>query len=130
MATAVQKIALNTARDIPFNKLLLSQTNVRRVKAGVPIEDLAESIARRGLLQSLNVRPVLDADGVQTGMFEFPAGVRRFSALELLAQQTRVPNAHPAPVVDPDANSNPPHEAVPHAQNQARSTVRYGESAS
>src|SRR3546814_18951136 len=62
MATAVQKIALNTARDIPFNKLLLSQTNVRRVKAGVSIEDLAESIARRGLLQSLNVRPVLDAE--------------------------------------------------------------------
>src|SRR3546814_17713798 len=88
MATAVQKIALNTARDIPFNKLLLSQTNVRRVKAGVSIEDLAESIARRGLLQSLNVRPVLDADGVETGMFEVPAGGRRFRALDLLAQRS------------------------------------------
>ena len=61
MATAIQKIILSSARDIPFNKLVLSQSNVRRVKAGVSIEELAESIARRGLIQSLHVRPVLDA---------------------------------------------------------------------
>jgi hypothetical protein len=36
----------SSSRDIPFNKLVLSQSNVRRVKAGVSIEDLAESIAR------------------------------------------------------------------------------------
>ena len=42
---------------------MLSQANVRRVKAGVSVEELAESIARRGLIQSLHVRPVLDADG-------------------------------------------------------------------
>ena len=41
MATAVQKITLSSSRDIPFNKLALSQSNVRRVKAGVSIEDLA-----------------------------------------------------------------------------------------
>ena len=34
MATAVQKITLSASRDIPFNKLVLSQGNVRRVKAG------------------------------------------------------------------------------------------------
>ncbi|MFG1316189.1 hypothetical protein [Xanthobacter autotrophicus] len=56
MATAVQKITLSSSRDIPFNKLVLSQSNVRRVKAGVSIEELAEDIARRGLLQGLNVR--------------------------------------------------------------------------
>ena len=55
MATAVQKITLSVSRDIPFNKLVLSQSNVRRVKAGVSIEDLAEAIARRTLLQSLSV---------------------------------------------------------------------------
>jgi hypothetical protein len=43
-------------------KLVLSQSNVRRTKAGVSIEELAEDITRRSLLQSLNVRPVLDAD--------------------------------------------------------------------
>ncbi len=47
MATAVQKITLSSSRDIPFNKLVLSQSNVRRVKAGVSIEELAEDIAPR-----------------------------------------------------------------------------------
>ena len=42
MATAIQKITLSSSRDIPFNKLVLSQSNVRRVKAGVSIEELAE----------------------------------------------------------------------------------------
>ena len=59
MATAVRKITLSASRDIPFNKLVLSQSNVRRVKAGVSIEELAEDIARRSLLQGLNVRPVV-----------------------------------------------------------------------
>jgi hypothetical protein len=87
MATAVQKITLSSSRDIPFNKLVLSQANVRRVKTGVSIEELAEDIARRTLLQSLSVRPVLDAEGAETGMFEIPAGGRRYRALELLVKQ-------------------------------------------
>jgi ParB-like chromosome segregation protein Spo0J len=90
MAKAVQKIILSASRDIPFNKLVLSQSNVRRRKAGVSIEDLAEDIARRGLLQSLNVRPVLDADGAETGQFEIPAGGRRYRALERLVRQKRL----------------------------------------
>ncbi|MDO9458830.1 MAG: hypothetical protein Q7N95_01740, partial [Alphaproteobacteria bacterium] len=61
MANNVQKIRLSSSRDIPFNKLVLSQSNVRRVQAGISIEELAEDIVRRTLLQSLNVRPVLDA---------------------------------------------------------------------
>ena len=97
MATAVQKITLSASRDIPFNKLVLSQANVRRVKAGVSIEELAEDIARRTLLQSLSVRPVLDADGQETGMFEMPAGGRRFRALELLVKQKRLAKTAPVP---------------------------------
>ena len=77
-------------RDIPFNKLVLSQSNVRRVKAGISVEQLAESIAQRTLLQSLNVRAVVDAEGVETGMFEVPAGGRRYRALELLVKQKRM----------------------------------------
>ena len=77
MAKSTQKITLSQSRDIPFNKLVLSQANVRRIKAGVSIEELAEDIARRTLLQSLTVRPVLDDDGTETGMFEIPAGGRR-----------------------------------------------------
>ena len=54
-----EKITLSASRDIPFNKLVLSQSNVRRIKAGVSIEELAEDIARRTLLQSLTVRLVI-----------------------------------------------------------------------
>jgi ParB family chromosome partitioning protein len=96
---SVQKITLSTSRDIPFNKLVLSQSNVRRVKAGVSIEELAEDIARRTLLQSLSVRPVVDAEGNETGMFEVPAGGRRYRALELLVKQKRMSKTQPVPCV-------------------------------
>jgi ParB family transcriptional regulator, chromosome partitioning protein len=95
MAKAVQKITLSPSRDIPFNKLVLSQSNVRRVKAGVSIEQLAESIAQRTLLQSLNVR----AEGNETGMFEVPAGGRRYRALELLVKQKRMAKTQAVPCV-------------------------------
>jgi len=99
MANAVQKIKLSPSRDIPFNKLVLSQSNVRRVKAGVSIEQLAESIAQRTLLQSLSVRAVVDADGLETGMFEVPAGGRRYRVLELLVKQKRMAKTQPVPCV-------------------------------
>ena len=106
MATAVQKITLSSARDIPFNKLMLSQSNVRRVKAGISVEELAESIARRGLIQSLHVRPVLGEDGAETGMFEVPAGGRRFRALELLVKQKRLARVAPVPCVVSEAGAD------------------------
>src|SRR5262245_23773976 len=99
MAKASQKITLSASRDVPFNKLSLSQSNVRRLKAGVSIDDLAEDIARRGLLQSLNVRPVLDAAGAETGMFEIPAGGRRYRALERLVEQKRLSKTAPVPCI-------------------------------
>lgn len=99
MATATKKITLSASRDIPFNKLVLSQSNVRRIKAGVSIEELAEDIAHRGLLQSLNVRPVVDSDGRETGMFEIPAGGRRYRALELLAKKKRLARTAPVPCI-------------------------------
>ena len=99
MATTVQKITLSPSRDIPFNKLVLSQSNVRRVKAGISVEELAEDIARRGLLQGLSVRSVVDQAGVETGMFEIPAGGRRYRALELLVKQKRLAKTAPVPCV-------------------------------
>ncbi|MEO1137824.1 MAG: ParB N-terminal domain-containing protein [Pseudomonadota bacterium] len=97
--TKQQKIILSASRDIPFNKLLLSQSNVRHTKAGVSIEELAEDIARRTLLASLTVRPVLDDNGAETGMFEIPAGGRRFRALELLVKQKRLNRTAPVPCI-------------------------------
>src|SRR3546814_1615736 len=61
------KITLSGARDIPFSALMLSQANVRRVKAGVSIDGLAADIERRGLLQSLTVRAQRDEEGNETG---------------------------------------------------------------
>src|SRR5580692_370977 len=93
------KIILSRSQDIPFNKLILSQSNVRRIKAGISVEDLAEDIARRGLLQGLSVRAVRDSDGVDTGMFEIPAGGRRYRALELWVKQKRMAKTQPVPCV-------------------------------
>ncbi len=99
MVKTVQKITLSASRDIPFDRLVLSQSNVRRIKAGVSIEELAADIARRTLLQSITVRPVLDEAGAETGMFEIPAGGRRYRALELLVRQKRLAKTAPIPCV-------------------------------
>jgi ParB family chromosome partitioning protein len=120
MAPAVQKITLSASRDIPFNKLVLSQSNIRRTKAGVSIEELAEDIARRTLLQSLNVRPVLDAEGVETGMFEVPAGGRRYRALQHLVKQKRLGKTAPVPCVvrDPSVDISAEEDSL--AENVQR----------
>ena len=123
MPTAVQKIILSSSRDIPFNKLVLSQSNVRRMKAGVSIEDLAASIARRGLIQSLSVFPVVDAEGVETGMFEVPAGGRRFRALELLVKQKRLAKVAPVPCVVRDRDGAILPEEVSLAENIERAPL-------
>ncbi len=120
MAKAAQKITLSPSRDIPFDKLVLSQSNVRRIKAGVSIEELAEDIARRGLLQGLNVRPVVDAEGVETGMFEIPAGGRRFQALSLLVKQKRLAKTAPIPCIVRDAASEILAEDDSLAENMQR----------
>ncbi|MGO9942279.1 MAG: ParB/RepB/Spo0J family partition protein [Rhodoblastus sp.] len=123
MATAAQKITLASARDIPFNKLVLSQANVRRLKAGLSIEELADSIARRGLIQSLHVRAVLDADGKETGMFEVPAGGRRYRALELLVKQKRLNKSAPVPCIVSEANDGILIEEVSLAENIERAPL-------
>jgi ParB family chromosome partitioning protein len=99
MAKSAQRIQLSASRDIPFNKLVLSQANVRWIKAGVSIGELAEDIARRTLLQSITVWPVFDDQGAETGMFEIPAGGRRYRALELLVKQKRLARNAPIPCV-------------------------------
>jgi ParB family chromosome partitioning protein len=104
MAKAAPKLVLSASRDIPFDKLFLSQSNVRRVKAGVSIAELAEDIYRRGLLHGLPVRPALDGQDQETGMFEVPVGGRRYRALELLIRQKRFAKAGPVPCVVKDAH--------------------------
>jgi len=90
MTKAKTKLVLNDVQSIPLNKLVASEANVRRIKNGISIEELAADIAHRGLLQNLNVRPVLDGDGDETGSFHVLAGGRRFQALQLLVRQKRI----------------------------------------
>lgn len=110
MGKAIQKIAMNGAENIPYDKLVLSQKNVRRVKDGVSIEQLAEDIARRKLLQSLNVRPVLDESGEETGTFEVPAGGRRYLALGILIKQKRLAKNEPIPCIVNRSAATPAEE--------------------
>lgn len=93
---ATRKTTLSALRDIPFDKLLLSQSNVRHVKAGLSMEQLAEDIARRALLTSLTVRQMLDEHRTETGVFEIPPGGLRYRPLELLVTQKLL--AQTAPV--------------------------------
>ncbi|WP_179298237.1 hypothetical protein [Mesorhizobium carmichaelinearum] len=67
MPKAIQKITLDRSDDIPFDNLELSQKNVRNIKVGASIEDLANHIGLRGLLMSLNVRPILSENARQRG---------------------------------------------------------------
>jgi ParB family transcriptional regulator, chromosome partitioning protein len=123
MSAAIQKIVLSSSRDIPFNKLILSQSNVRRIKNGMSIEELAEDIANRSLIQSLNVRPVVDAEGVETGMFEVPAGGRRYRALELLVKQKRLARTAPVPCIMKSAKSDASAEEDSLAENMQRQAL-------
>lgn len=92
---SLKKISLSQSRDIPFNKLLLSNRNVRRVQAGLSIEALAEDIAQRTLLQSLSVRLLPDREG----FYAVQAGGRRYRALELLVRQKRLASNAPIPCI-------------------------------
>ncbi len=95
-----QKLALTAPQTIPLDKLDIHEDNVR--KSGedqAAIEDLAADIAARGLLQSLSVRPILDADGIETGAYGIQAGSRRFRALKLLVKQKKLPKNAPIPCI-------------------------------
>lgn len=100
-----------------------SQSNVRRIKAGVSVEELTEGIARRGLLQSLSVRPILAGDGSETAKFEIPVGGRRFQALSLLAKQKRLAKTTHIPCIVRDAKSKILAEDDSLAENTQRATL-------
>ena len=121
--TNMQKITLASSRDIPFHNLVLSQSNVRRVKAGISVDELAESIARRGLIQSLHVRPMIGEDGAETGKFEVPAGGRRYRALELLVKQKRLAKSAPVPCIVSAADDSVLIDEVSLAENIERAPL-------
>lgn len=96
-SASASRVSLSAPISIPLDKLELSEANVRRTHAAVSIEALAESIARRSLLQSLSVRPILTEDGAESGCYAVQAGGRRLRALQLLVRQKRLAKDAPIP---------------------------------
>ncbi len=123
MAKSQPKIVLAPAQGVPFNCLVLSQANVRRVKDGVTIEQLADDIEHRGLLQSLSVRPLLDAEGQETGKFEVPAGGRRFRALQILVKRKRLSPTALVPCIVKPADDSVSAEEDSYAENVFREAL-------
>lgn len=120
IAKAALKIALFPSRGIPFDKLVLGQTNGRRIKSGVSVEVLAQDIARRGFLQRLSALPVLADDGTETCKFENPVGGPRFQALSLLVKQKRLNKTTPIACIVQDAGSDIFAEGDSLAENMQR----------
>ena len=82
--------------------------------------------ARRTLLSSITVRPVLDDSGAETGMYTIPAGGRRFRALELLVKQKRMNKTALVPCIvrtDGLAEEDSLAENVQRATAPARSSL-------
>ncbi len=94
------KLSLAAPVTIPLDKLDLDPANVRKSPIDdAGILDLAADIALRGLLQSLSIRPVLDAGDQETGAYSVQAGGRRFRALKLLVKQKKLAKNAPIPCI-------------------------------
>ncbi len=103
---ALELIEFSRARDIPFNRIRLSNDNVREVDVEVGLDELAFDIDRReDLIQGINVRAVLDADGNESGDYETPAGGRRYRAISRLVEAGRFPADGLVPCIVKKANA-------------------------
>ena len=67
--------------------------------------------------------PIADAEGNETGMFEVPAGGRRFRALEMLVKQKRLTKIAPVPCVVRERDSAILAEEVSLAENIERASL-------
>ncbi len=74
------KIVMTSARDIALDKLMASDLNVRRIKAGVSVEDLAEDMRTRRHFRMF--RPMVESVAARRG---------RERAVALSAQETYIP---------------------------------------
>lgn len=102
----LELIEFSRARDIPFNRIHLSNDNVREVDVEAGLDELTLDIDRReDLIQGINVRAILDADGKETGDFETPAGGRRYRAIARLVAAGRFPEDGLVPCIVKKANA-------------------------
>ncbi|MBB6468571.1 ParB family chromosome partitioning protein [Aminobacter lissarensis] len=104
--SAVAMIVFSQSRDIPFNRIFLSESNVREVNVEEGLDELTHDIDRReDIVQGLNVRAIIDSDGSETGDFETPAGGRRYRAIARLVQAGRFPADGLVPCLVKKANA-------------------------
>lgn len=102
----LEMIEFSRARDIPFNRIHLSNDNVREVDVEAGLDELTSDIDRReDLIQGINVRAILDADGNETGDFETPAGGRRYRGIARLVAAGRFPEDGLVPCIVKKANA-------------------------
>lgn len=87
---------MSDLQNIPLNKLVESEDNVRRTERKRDIEALAASISAHGLLQNLTVT------ARDNGKYAVVAGARRHAALKLLVRNNELAKDWPVPcqVVD------------------------------
>lgn len=83
--------------EVPLNRLVRSDQNVRRTEDLAGIEELVASILAHGLLQPLLVVARED------GRYGVVAGSRRLAALKLLAKRRAIPRSFPVPVMVSEA---------------------------
>jgi len=99
-AVATAAVAAHELLLIPLFQLRPSSRNVR-TSGGASIPELASSIARVGLLQTLTVTAASDGEH-----YEVVAGKRRLAALKLLAKRRKLDKAHDVPcLLVPDASA-------------------------
>lgn len=104
--TSPDAVQIYPIRMIPLNLLDVDEANVRQIKNGVTIDMLADDIAHRSLIQSLNVRTTNDADGNSTGRFGVKAGGRRLKALQILVKRKHIEPDQAIPcIVKDDGNA-------------------------
>ena len=72
---------------------------MRQVKAGVSIEELAADIAHRGLIASLNVRPVLDERRQRDRHVQGTGRRPSLPGARLLVKQKKLAKDEPVPCI-------------------------------
>lgn len=79
---------------IDQDKLSVSKTNMRYSKKAPDVSDLLPTVRKRGIIQTLLVRPAAEA-----GQFEIVAGARRFHAARIVAAETGEPEPLPCRIL-------------------------------
>ncbi|MHC2315201.1 ParB family chromosome partitioning protein [Bradyrhizobium diazoefficiens] len=108
------QLSPNLTHVVPLNLLVQSKANVRKTNTKEGIEGLAANIEAVGLRQNLNVRRLED------GTSEVIAGQRRLLALQLLAQQKKIPEDFLVPCLE--VNAEDAHE-ISLAENSMREAM-------